>query len=154
MFIVVGRTTDANERADVGSSFDEWKGYFECPHWLNVCFVDYDEEGDRVLLGLEEGDDAGEEERKRVGMKMAGFAMTEAKAPRKLSDDFGQGGRRGAVAAAPRAPGPAERAQGNAGGEGARDFHEVLAAVRPQPGGVPKALIALLGEVRSAEERS
>ena len=25
------------------------EGLLQCPHWLNVCFVDYDKDGDGVL---------------------------------------------------------------------------------------------------------
>lgn len=40
-FFVYNKVEEEQVQGD--KKLDDWKTFFECPHWLNVCFVDYDE---------------------------------------------------------------------------------------------------------------
>ena len=37
--------------------FDDWKTYFEVPHWMNLSFVDYDNGDEEPMLYKEHLDD-------------------------------------------------------------------------------------------------
>ncbi len=41
-----GTTTSAEEI----QGFDDWKTYFEVPHWMNLSFVDYDDYEEEPML--------------------------------------------------------------------------------------------------------
>jgi len=113
-------------------SFTDWKTYFECPHWLNVCFVDYDQ-GDQE-------EDFSSCDSSSVNFKnFNGFADEVEGQP-------SSGRRRKNSYSNASATAQANPNQERAEDDDDRDFHEVLAAVRPKnKGGVPRTLLSLLG---------
>ncbi|GMH53072.1 hypothetical protein TL16_g01366 [Triparma laevis f. inornata] len=112
-------------------SFTDWKTYFECPHWLNVCFVDYDQ-GDQEE-DFDEGQAGGVNVKNFNGF--AGEVEGMAAKGRRRKYSYTSNASQSVQA------GPAQRVE-----EDDRDFHEVLAAVRPKNrSGVPQTLLSLLG---------
>lgn len=50
----------ASNTEEERTGFDEWKTYFEVPHWMNLSFVDYDNEDQEPTLYREKNIHEGE----------------------------------------------------------------------------------------------